>query len=626
LAKSCVEVMNKNKMLCGVYDLENNQLLPFERNRYYVGKLLTTADFLAEQTYFNNKRRFLSSLMFGAGIICGLEVNNLDDLSIMVDSGVAIDGLGREIVLENSVVKKLSAIDGFKSICSESATLCLRYREEPVHPVYSVSRQGASEEYELNRIREGWQLFLTDTELLEAAPVMESEFLSSARLYEDADFAVDISVPATVSCNSSAKLTLCITKLSSADKSFSLDCVLQTPAFTCKSGDHELLLHLSDVLPEQGKSVSREYWLTAQAQAVADSIIIAKPSFTKIAVGKAEKRLEDSIILKVAVAAIPVSELIAREIGKTNLELKNLAGSVDYIRLANLSIQHTKNAYIIDKVTEDGVKRYLHTTATEDLRREYASYFDGDGAAPTGGAAQSDESSAQGNAAYPEAQYATGICEIPLKDKTHKGELVYSDEVMHGLGKGNVYVTVGFEYLTDDLRQKSTEKRTIYGDPELFAGEEPPISLARTSVKVMNDRGSFVVAAQLLKESAYVLLVLRWVAIKLPSADDQSIQQRIAGKSISAVPPTAVLATRESHFFNVRFKNMEPCALTYSLMEKDSGEIKSDGIYTAPAKEGVFEILISCSDMPIICTYAYAIVKKKEAGSEDEENQIQEKV
>ncbi len=85
--------------------LENNQLLPFERNRYYVGKLLTSADFAAEQTYFNNKRRFLSSLMFGAGIVCGLGVYNLDDQSIMVESGVAVDGYGREIVLEGSVVK-----------------------------------------------------------------------------------------------------------------------------------------------------------------------------------------------------------------------------------------------------------------------------------------------------------------------------------------------------------------------------------------------------------------------------------------------------------------------------------------------------------------------------------------
>jgi hypothetical protein len=78
----------------------NNQLYPFERNRYYPGKMLTTADFQAEQDYYINKSRFMNSLMYGAGIVCGLGVFSLDDLSFMVESGVAIDGMGREIVVE----------------------------------------------------------------------------------------------------------------------------------------------------------------------------------------------------------------------------------------------------------------------------------------------------------------------------------------------------------------------------------------------------------------------------------------------------------------------------------------------------------------------------------------------
>jgi hypothetical protein len=57
--------------------------------------------------------------------------------------------------------------------------------------------------------------------------------------------------------------------------------------------------------------------------------------------------------------------------------------------------------------------------------------------------------------------------------------------------------------------------------------------------------------------------------------------------------------------------------VTYELTENGSGEITSDGIYTAPAKPGVYEIRIYCTDMPVITTYAYAIVEKKAAeGSE----------
>ena len=113
----------------------NNQKLPFERNRYYVGKLLTSADFQAEQNYGNNKRSFLNEMMFGSGIVCGLGVFSLDDLSIMVDSGVALDGNGHEIAVESAVVRKLSAVEGFESLQTQCATLCLRYDEEAVHPV-----------------------------------------------------------------------------------------------------------------------------------------------------------------------------------------------------------------------------------------------------------------------------------------------------------------------------------------------------------------------------------------------------------------------------------------------------------------------------------------------------------
>lgn len=74
-----------------------------------------------------------------------------------------------------------------------------------------------------------------------------------------------------------------------------------------------------------------------------------------------------------------------------------------------------------------------------------------------------------------------------------------------------------------------------------------------------------------------------------------------------------VLSTRESHYFGVKFHNMEPCSLTYDLTEKGSGEITPDGIYTAPGKEGVYEIRITCTDMPLITTYAYAVVKRKNA-------------
>jgi hypothetical protein len=179
--------------------MENEQLLPFERNRFYMGKLLTSSDFLAEQTYLNNKRRFLNSMMFGCGVVRGLGVYNLDDLSVIVESGMAIDGSGREIVVESTVIRKLSTLEGFESITGDRATLMLRYREEAIHPTYSIAKKERSDaEYEMNRVREGWELFLTEQARPEARP--DTEFLSRSALYADSDYEIEVAVPGNVSC------------------------------------------------------------------------------------------------------------------------------------------------------------------------------------------------------------------------------------------------------------------------------------------------------------------------------------------------------------------------------------------------------------------------------------------
>ena len=206
---------------------------------------------------------------------------------------------------------------------------------------------------------------------------------------------------------------------------------------------------------------------------------------------------------------------------------------------------------------------------------------------------------------------ATGILEIPLGDTARKGDICYSGEIMHGLGKGNVYVDIGYEYISEDAALGANAKSTVYGNPDLFRDGANLAVDAETAVKVLNDKGSFVVAVKLLQNVDYLVLSYRWVAIKFPAGNDLGIPEDMEGKSIAAETPTVVMGTKESHYFGVKYNHMDSCSIVYELTEPGSGEISSDGIYTSPAKEGVYEILIYCADYPSICTYAYAIVKKK---------------
>lgn len=589
--------------------MENNQMLPFERNRYYVGKLLTSADFQAEQTYNLNKRRFLNEMMFGSGIVCGLGVYSLDDLSIMVDSGVAVDGCGREIAVETPVVRKLSAVEGFEELETERAVLCLRYEEENVHPVYTVRGQESGERYECNRIREGWQIFLRDSAKMTSACLPEPEFLATSVLYEDADYRVSCTMPAQSPCGAEVRLEIKVVRLRETAEPLRLKAAVQMPAFTDENGEHELHVELLDLCPETEAVLHRH--IKAQARPAKESVFLADHQNIQVWVGDEERAANQNFALRVAVVEAAAAEIVDQAVSTVNLEMRSFAGGQAYVPLAEIALQRTRNAYLIEEISGDGVRQYIRTAASAVLRQEMMEWFLPDSAkAAVSPAIRAAEPALERQAA---PVYATGVCEIPLGANMHRGQVAYSDEIVHGLGAGNVFVSVGAEYLADDPKLGTAARNTIYGNVSLFAQEPSTVVPAETAVKVMNDRGSFVVAAKLLEDSTQVVLPLRWVAILLPGSGEENKIQKLAGKSIAAVQPTVVLGTRESHFFNVRFNNMEPCTLTYELTEKDSGEITSDGIYTAPGREGVFEIRISCAELPLISTYAYAVVKKRDA-------------
>ena len=601
--------------------MKNTKLYPFERNRYYPGKMLVSADFQAEQTYFNNKRRFINNLMYGAGIVCGCGVFNLDDLSIMVESGVAVDGMGREIIIDSSVVKKLSAIEGFDSLQTEHAALCLQYKEEEVHTVYSMNTSAAEEgrEYEYNRISESYRLFLMDAQDDPEEYMMETEFLTQLGLLSGDDYEVRILVPSGVSKGRNTKLVLEVEKLSEKDKSLSYKAKLQTPVFLSENGEHELDLCIEGVRLLQGEKLRKEYWMYVEKCENDTTSLVVKSGSVLAEIEGEEIAAPTGISVDVMLSAESPKSIVNRAIGRMSLEIKNMGGVKEYIRLADLFLVRTGTAYVIEDIKEQSCKNYIIAPAQENLRNEYLEFFEKDyDIVRTNHLSENGEKEKETAIAKErKPEFATGTLEIPLGENAKKGDIKYSGEIMHGLGTGNVYVEIGYEYITSDEARGAGVKNTIYGNPDLFKGEDTIGVDAQTAIKVLNDRGSFIVAAKLLKNVDSLVLTYRWVAIRFPSGNDLEEENSLKEMSIYTETPTVVLGTKDSHYFKVKFKNMEHCGIVYELTEPGSGEITTDGVYTAPSKEGVYEIRIYCAEKPVICTYAYAIVKKQEELKEE---------
>lgn len=594
--------------------MKNSELLPFSRNRYYKGKMLTSADFEAEQLYLNNKRRFVNQMLGGSGIVCGLSVISLDDLSIMIESGVAIDDAGREIVVENSIVKKLSAIDGFENLRTNQASLCLRYQEKEGQPVYAVNHREGQKEYEYNRMEETYELFLQDTEDVDNGFAMETEFFTGGVLFENQDYRIVLRIPANICAGYYVKAVVEVEKLSDEKNALYYEAILQTPALTSIDGKQEVTILLENVSLEKGRKCTREYWLLAQSEELADTSIMLKSGSVKAMQNGVDVTPGGGFSWKINVIDENPNALAARETGKVSMEFRFMGGMAGVIRLADMKLVRTESAYLIEAIEEKSVKSYILTMRDAKLREEYEQYFNkklpfyensGLQQAAVTGIGEGRE-----HRDYGAPRIETGIVEIPLGENARRGDICYSGEIMHGLGKGNVYVEVGYENLEEDTVLGKNAKTTVFGNPALFAPGQAPVA-AETAVKVLNDKGSFVVALHLLQDVKQLVLTYRWVAIRYAGEDVNEEFNSNPNQSISAVTPTIVVGAKENYFFQVKFNNMKPCSVAYELTEPGSGEISADGIYTAPAKEGVYEIRIYCTDKPLICTYAYAIVKKK---------------
>lgn len=70
---------------------------PAVRNRYFRGKLMTVADYEAEQRYMIQRRRTVNRLLLGCGVISGFKVEAQDGV-LVIGHGSALDRRGRELI------------------------------------------------------------------------------------------------------------------------------------------------------------------------------------------------------------------------------------------------------------------------------------------------------------------------------------------------------------------------------------------------------------------------------------------------------------------------------------------------------------------------------------------------
>jgi len=531
--------------------MNRSRYIPFERNRYFYGKLLTVRDFMSEQTYYTDKRRLTNRLLFGSGVIAGLQVVAVDDKSISVETGAALDQMGREIIVPSPLTVKLSNLDGFtNNDYAKSVYLCLAYDEKGKEPVHTVAGSlGESEEVsEHNRILESYRLFIREQP--PAPALLEYDYLieDTSVWYDDGQVRVLQSVPRYVVPGQSFELRLTFEK------------TLQTPPITFQYEPELLNVEPVDELV-QGKFVFSEptdggaarYTKTIKLRALPldgkieqqTANIAAKPGTVKLVIG--DRMIYELSQLKqgIEVSEEPVQDRLLHAYYSRSLDRAIESPSEPCIYLARINLLQMGASYVIDhvetlpfndqiinatfmqKLLAAGgeqpalIQQEERVAAVKEQHEAVVPLFPDIKQEFVGLLPDEEESE-------PEQLTATGVAEISIVPQGEKKwyqrrqRNFHSEEIAHGLEQGApvlITVAISDEQEASDVPVPEMWKRSnaiYWGSQDVFAGSEHALDYPKLSIGVIQypSKGTFRIGVRVHKKTERMRVRIRWWAVK----------------------------------------------------------------------------------------------------------------
>lgn len=542
--------------------MKKSRYFPFERNRYFYGKLLTVRDFESEQKYFNDKRRLLNRLMYGSGVLAGLQVIAVDDKSVSVESGVAVDSLGREVIIASPVTLKLSMMDGFSNNeYAKNVYLCIAYDEkgkEPVHAVTSSSvRQEEVSEY--NRVVESYRLFIRE-DAPEPSLYEWNQFAKSTTvIHDDGQVRVVQSVPRYVAEGETFEVELRVEKtLQTARITFEYEPLAAGFSYPEAAAQGKLRF----VEPSDGRNndYTVRFKVAAAGKAGERSEFGNKSGSALLMVGDRRIQLTHSFSSTVEVVS-DVEERLWEAYRNRPLDEVLSSPADPFVVLAKISLLQMGPSYVIERVDPLPFQELVVNAPmmTELVRRGGGLH----GSQPFTASAEakllSPDAKPQLSVAYEpqtsrfdfrlglpqskslQEEVRSGTTELSLLAEGGKqGSKIpflrqertfFTEEIPHGLGPGQVLVSVGVEQgngtdVVSDILGSS--ECVVYGAQDVFEDSEFDHGLPKMSIGTMvySKKGTFRIGVKLQPTDELTSLRLRWWAVR--SNESAAVEEQLA--------------------------------------------------------------------------------------------------
>lgn len=560
--------------------MKEQNYFPFERNRYFYGKLLSVEDFQREQSYMNHKRRLLNRLLYGSGILCGMQVIEADQESISVEMGVALDGYGREIVLEQPVLKRLSVLDGFQEHCVENENsgtlyLCIEYKEEETEPVHCIgaSRNEEGKPLEFNAWKEGCRLFLTSEEPEGNEGFSNQIYEEIHTVFSEAGIRIRQVVPRFLQRNQEAVIRLLIDK-SEKKESFSFQFEVELTGAAAQGGSR-MTLEFREEDWEPADSYQVEYHIQAGSREMEGSLRVIPDSFL-LKVGEHKQMYPVAGQFRFQVITGSREQALWKAMCQAAPEDILHAGWQPPLYLAKITVIQAGDAYVIEGIENLPYQQFVWNNRLLGSIRQMHMEPGMEGE-QMGGKLQSPVQPVHTGTVFHKS-YTYGAEEISLGIGGEAGQCFFSKEIIHGLGPGRVFIHVGVE---SSLKNKG---EILYGVRDIFPKEPGQIKV-ETAVKLNQEQGSFFIGIRCLEALHEERVVLHWMAVR---GQEEAYE---AQKPVLNIRPNLPrIHIRETLYLEALLGDEPLSMVRWEVKDAAGGNINEAGLYTAPNQPGIYEI------------------------------------
>lgn len=590
--------------------MKGSDYFPMERNRYYYGKLLTVRDFEVEQDYFRGKERLNNRVIHGAGVVCGLGVSASDDATLLIESGMALDYLGREIVIEEPLVRKLQMLDGYDSLkSSDGAYLCLTYHEESIEPVNAVGAE-AETSRQFNMTRESYRLSLT------AQPPAYQRLLEAAGeenvnlLYTSDALTLVLSVPRAICAGEELLVSALIVKNANTPP---VRFVLEGENAFVDSPNGRVVLEYRQSPTEKRQVVHTQFRLRAQQLSGMTSQLFPAGAELNVELGSHHYKNYITVEAPVTLCA-DRDTLRAVRRSRDNLS-KSLSGGDLPIYLAKLELIRSTGGVFLGGVTDlpfgqsirqevgQGGGRQEKLAVTSKVRRlDYWQKPDVRATYNTESATLDFDFGIPSPEQY-DYSVSHGTVDMELPGGLRVNSRFYSEEIPHGLGVGAVDVRLSVEFLDEG------DTVLLLGNSEVFKSKKISVTppWVELAALVYPERGTMRIGVWLHDTVSGNRLRVHYFAQKPERDTSRILDQRPV--SISVMPEVSRLTKREQLRLKAIVDGSEDKNVIWSVREENGGAIDANGIYQAPEVQGTYEIVATASADPRVQVSAYVIVE-----------------